>query len=217
MMVPTPNDSVYSTGGVPGTSIDGTTLKLADVNSEGLKLIAGLFDALPTQTRLHPLGRDNVISYGQIVKFDKPLKGNTLFVLGAGSSGTGSGKAILTFSDGTSETVSISLPDWTDPTAYSPPAIGATGSTDAQKLAAYSADSTKGNGYRIVYEADGRLKWAGGKTTTKARLYYQAIKLSGTKEIAQIELPDMASSSSTSPPSNLLHIFGINAADVSYP
>ncbi|WP_051614381.1 GH92 family glycosyl hydrolase [Phyllobacterium sp. UNC302MFCol5.2] len=217
MMVPTPNDSVYSSGGVPGTSIDGTTLKLADVNSEGLKLIAGLFDALPTQTRLHPLGRDNVISYGQIVKFDKPLKGNTLFVLGAGSSGTGSGKAILTFGDGTTETVSISLPDWTDATAYSLPAIAATGSTDAQKLAAYSADSTKGNGYRIVYEADGRLKWAGGKTTTKARLYYQAIKLSGTKEIAQIELPDMASSSSTSPPSNLLHIFGINAADVSYP
>jgi len=213
MMVPTPNDSIYKASGVPGSSIDGETLKLVDGNSEGLKLIADLFDPLSSPQKRHPLGRDNVISYGQIIKFDTPLKGNTLFILGAGSTGTGSGTATLTFSDGTTADVALSLPDWTDSTAYTAPTTAASGTTGADKLAAYIADASKGNGYRIVYESDGRMKWSGGKTLTKARIYYQAIKLAGSKEIKQIQLPDMPASSSTAAPTNLLHIFGINAAE----
>jgi predicted alpha-1,2-mannosidase len=211
MFVPTPNDSIYSNS-VPASSYDGTTLKLADPASEGLKLVAGLFDPLPLKERVHEFGRDNIISYGQTITFDKPLKGNTLFVLGAGSKGEGQGSATLTFADGTTSTVDLALPDWTDDASYTAPTTAVKGTSDGEKLAAYVADQSKGDGYRVVYEAEGRLKWSGDKQNAKGRIYYQAIKLAGPKEITSIVLPEASGNSW----STQLHIFGINAAGVTY-
>jgi hypothetical protein len=216
MMVPTPNDSIYRPEGVPGSSYNGAALTLASTESDGLKLIAGLFDPLPAKTRVHALGRDNVISYRQIIKFATPLKGNTLFVLGAGTNGNGGGVAVLTFADGATETVTLNFPDWTSDSPYEAPATVASGTSDADKLAAYVADAAEGDGYRVVYQSDDLLKWSGGTEAKAGRIFYQANRLANTSGITQIQLPDIDDFPQNTPHQNLLHIFGINAADVTY-
>jgi hypothetical protein len=197
-----------------GGSYNGANLKLVDSESEGLKLVAGLFDPLPRLTRSSNLGRDNIISYGQTITFEKPLSGNTLFILGSGTDGTGGGTATVTFDDNTTQSLQLSLPDWTSSNSYVKSTTPPTGTTGADKLGAYVTDGLKNPGYRVVYEATGVLNWQGIADTSLHRIYYQSFNLAGQKKITKIKLPTIYSYGSQQ--YNQLHVFGVNAADVTY-
>lgn len=132
------------------------------------------------------------------------------------TNGSASGDAILTFRDGQTETVNLHFPEWTSNTPYQAPNIAASGNSDADKLGAYVADAKKGDGYRVVYQSDSLLKWSGGTQAKAGRIFYQATKLTNTTGVTQIQLPDIDSFPQNTPHDNLLHIFGISAADATY-
>jgi len=108
----------------------------------------------------------------------------------------------------------LSLPDWTSATSYARSTTPPKGATGADKLGAYVADGLKDASYRVIYEATGVLDWQGIADTTPHRIFYQSLDLGGSKKITKIKLPTISYYSAQQ--YNQLHVFGINAADVTY-
>ncbi|RKP51932.1 glycoside hydrolase family 92 protein [Pararobbsia silviterrae] len=126
-------------------------------------------------------GLDNAISMGQTV--DMPsATGTTLVVLGAANNGPSSGTITLNYTDGTSSTATLTLPDWTNGGA----AISATNLV-ADRVALTSAH---------------RLTPAGSTDTTTAYIYYEEIPLTAGETLASVKLPTIISAGK-------MHIFGL--------
>ncbi|MEU4245593.1 glycoside hydrolase family 3 C-terminal domain-containing protein [Actinoplanes sp. NPDC026619] len=119
---------------------------------------------------------DNVVAGGQTIELTG--SGTKLGLLGTGVSGTASGPATVTYTDGTTQTSTITFTDWY---ANSPPAAGAI----VTSLAYHNT--------------------ATGPRVRKVSLYYTSIALDPAKTVRYLTLPDISQGATAA--QTAMHLF----------
>ncbi len=153
-----------------------------------------------------PNGSDNVVAHGQTLPLAIPVSGATLAVLGASDHGPAMGIATLHYSDGTTQSATLGLPDWTLNGGSARPPAGVT------VAAAMSYRDNRGRPEPIgtdVFVA--RLPLLPGKALTgvtlpasvnQGRLHLFALTVEGSVPAATAtppSVPPVATSTSTPP------------------
>jgi len=126
---------------------------------------------------------DNVTAQGQTVSLGTPTGGTTLAVLGAATNGPLAGTGTITYGDGSTQSFTLSLPDWT---------LNAGGGQLAPGGAQLAATMPYRNG-------------GGGKQTLQTDVFYAAITLQAGKAVARVTLP-------AAPTQGGLHVFALTVA-----
>jgi len=126
---------------------------------------------------------DNVTAQGQTVSLGTPTGGTTLAVLGAATNGPLAGTGTITYGDGSTQSFTLSLPDWT---------LNAGGGQLAPGGAQLAATMPYRNG-------------SGGKQTLQTDVFYTAVALQAGKAVASVTLP-------AAPTQGHLHVFAMTVA-----
>jgi len=126
---------------------------------------------------------DNVTAQGQTISVGAPTGGTTLAVLGAATNGPSTGTGTITYGDGSTQSFTLSLPDWT---------LNAGGGQLAPGGAQLAATMPYRNGN-------------GGKQTLQTDVFYAAITLQAGKAVASVTLP-------AAPTQGQLHVFAMTVA-----
>jgi len=114
---------------------------------------------------------DNVVAQGQVLTPTTPVSGTVLAVLGASDHGATQGTGSVTYSDGTTQSFTLGLSDWT---------------LDGGR----TARPSYGNG--IAASLPYRNTSQGGREVIQTYLFYAAIPLRGGQVITQVMLPTTA-------------------------
>jgi len=111
---------------------------------------------------------DNVVAQGQVITPTTPVSGTLLSVLGAADHGSTQGTGSVVYSDGTTQSFTLGLSDWT---------LDGGG----------AARPSYGNGIAAIlpYRNTGQ----GGRETVQTYVFYAAIPLRGGQPITQVTLP----------------------------
>jgi beta-glucosidase len=142
----------------------------ATVNHDGLTF------SWPTAA---PGSPDNVVAGGQTLELSG--SGKTFGLLGTGDYGTATGTGTITYTDGTTQSFTLSFPDWY---ANSPQPGG-----DILDTFPYHDSQT-------------------GKASNVVSIYYEAIPLKASKQVQYVTLPDVSQGVSTN--QTAMHIFAIS-------
>ena len=133
-----------------------------------------------------PLGApDSVLAKGQTISLAGSAGATQLIVLGASSGSRESGKAVIEYTDGTTQPFTLTLDNWFNP---------ASGSNTAIATAAYVNDSTGSGNNGVV-----------GQRHHKAYVFAVSIPLQATKTVSSITLPMVATLPGVYP----MHIFAL--------
>jgi len=127
---------------------------------------------------------DNVVAQGQVLTPTTPVSGTVLAVLGASDHGATQGTGSVTYSDGTTQSFTLGLSDWT---------------LDGGR----TARPSYGNG--IAASLPYRNTSEGGREVVQTYLFYAAIPLRGGQVITQVTLPTTAGPGQ-------LHVFALTVA-----
>jgi len=111
---------------------------------------------------------DNVVAQGQVITPTTPVSGTLLSVLGAADHGSTQGTGSVMYSDGTTQSFTLGLSDWT---------LDGGG----------AARPSYGNG--IAASLPYRNTGQGGREVVQTYLFYAAIPLRGGQPITQVTLP----------------------------
>jgi hypothetical protein len=114
---------------------------------------------------------DNVVAQGQVITPTTPVSGTALAVLGASDHGAIQGTGSVTYSDGTTQSFTLGLSDWT---------------LDGGR----TARPSYGNG--IAASLPYRNTSQGGREVVQTYLFYAAIPLRGGQVITRVTLPTTA-------------------------
>jgi hypothetical protein len=158
-----------------GASLSQQALAAQGVTSGGTITHDGLTFTWPTTGTGEP---DNIVASGQTVPFTG--SGSTLGFLGTADYGNASGTGTITYTDGTSQTFSLSFSDWWNNSAAAGSDILAT--TDY-------------------------FNNAGGKVQQKVSVYGATVPLQAGKTIAYLTLPDIGPDASTNQVA--MHLFAL--------
>jgi beta-glucosidase-like glycosyl hydrolase len=158
-----------------GASLSQQALAAQGVTSGGTITHDGLTFTWPTTGTGEP---DNIVASGQTVPFTG--SGSTLGFLGTADYGNASGTGTITYTDGTSQTFSLSFSDWWNNSAAAGSDILAT--TDY-------------------------FNNAGGKVQQKVSVYGATVPLQAGKTIAYLTLPDVGPDASTNQVA--MHLFAL--------
>jgi len=111
---------------------------------------------------------DNVVAQGQVITPTTPVSGTVLSVLGAADHGATQGTGSVVYSDGTTQSFTLGLSDWT---------------LDGGR----TARPSYGNGIAAIlpYRNTGQ----GGRETVQTYIFYAAIPLRGGQAITRVILP----------------------------
>ena len=111
---------------------------------------------------------DNVVAQGQVITPTTPMSGTVLSVLGAADHGATQGTGSVVYSDGTTQSFTLGLSDWT---------------LDGGR----TARPSYGNGIAAIlpYRNTGQ----GGRETVQTYIFYAAIPLRGGQVITRVTLP----------------------------
>jgi len=111
---------------------------------------------------------DNVVAQGQVITPATPVSGTVLSVLGAADHGATQGTGSVVYSDGTTQSFTLGLSDWT---------------LDGGR----TARPSYGNGIAAIlpYRNTGQ----GGRETVQTYIFYAAIPLRGGQVITRVTLP----------------------------
>ncbi len=111
---------------------------------------------------------DNVVAQGQVITPTTPVSGTLLSVLGAADHGSTQGTGSVVYSDGTTQSFTLGLSDWT---------------LDGGR----TARPSYGNG--IAASLPYRNTGQGGRAVVQTYVFYAAIPLRGGQAITQVTLP----------------------------
>lgn len=124
---------------------------------------------------------DNVLAYGQTIAPTTTLSGTTLGFLLASNGASTTGSGTITYTDGTTQSFSLTAPAW-DSTSGGSTAVLSSSSYDTRTV-----------GYNLNLGSGSRY------------VYYSGVALTGGKTIATVTLPAVSASVS----SNAMHIFAM--------
>jgi putative alpha-1,2-mannosidase len=163
-------DGTSATKGVGGAfdgslnSYSSTALENV-IGAAGTVTTQGATFALPTALTVNQLALDNIIAAGQVIDMPSGTTGSSLVFLGASGNGPSTGTVLVTYTDGTSSTASLTLDDGT--------------------LNGGGGALTNTAAVTMTY----RNNSSGGKDGTKSYLFSQAIGISSGKLVKSVTLP----------------------------
>jgi len=131
---------------------------------------------------------DNVTAQGQTISVGAPTGETTLAVLGAATNGPLTGRGTITYSDGSTQSFTLGLPDWT---------LNGGGAQLAPGGAQLAAT--------MPYRNNGT-----GKQTLQTDVFYTAVALQAGKAVASVTLP-------AAPTQGGLHVFAMTVAGATAP
>jgi len=163
-----------------GYSYSAQALQTAGITAGGSVVVNGVAFQWPAA----PAGTtDNMVAAGQTVSLATPTGGTTLAVLGAATNGPSTGTGTITYSDGSRQSFTLNLPDWT---------LIAGGEQLTPGGAQLAASMPYRNG-------------AGGKQTLQTYIFYTAVALQAGKAVVSVTLPATTTQGG-------LHVFAMTVA-----
>lgn len=127
-------------------------------------------------------GLDNMVAVGQTVSFPSGTRGGHLALLGAANHGAATGNFVVTYADGTTSTLAVTLGDWT----------------------LNGGSSSVPNGNEIAATAAYRNGRA-GRDNTKTFVFSTTVGISSSKDVASVKLPAWVSAGK-------MHVFAMTIA-----
>jgi len=163
-----------------GYSYSAQALQTAGITAGGSVVVNGVAFQWPAA----PAGTtDNVVAAGQTVSLATPTGGTTLAVLGAATNGPSTGTGTITYSDGSTQSFTLNLPDWT---------LNAGGAQLTPGGAQLAASMPYRNG-------------AAGKQTLQTYIFYTAVTFQTGKAVVSVTLPATTTQGG-------LHVFAMTVA-----
>ncbi len=163
-----------------GYSYSAQALQTAGITAGGSVVVNGVAFQWPAA----PAGTtDNMVAAGQTVSLTTPTGGTTLAVLGAATNGPSTGTGTITYSDGSTQSFTLNLPDWT---------LIAGGEQLTPGGAQLAASMPYRNG-------------AAGKQTLQTYIFYTAVALQAGKAVVSVTLPATTTQGG-------LHVFAMTVA-----
>ncbi len=143
-----------------GNSYSSATLQAAGINPGDNTFFQNMVFTWPNVV---PGQADNYVVAGQKLRVTPVAQANVLGFLGSATGGTGSGTATITYTDGSTQTFTLSFSDWTSNGALAP-------------------------GTQVMAQMPYR-NTPGGQQTVNTYLYYASVNMQAGKTIQSVTLP----------------------------